>query len=137
MTTYIDVLRNIYYQINPAFGVEMDKVIQQSSDTITFGDPVAPSNALADLLRQITNGLGTAANTARLSYTQYLDAMTWTRNAQAANAAGVPVEQYMQAATARNQIADIISPGSGGANVLGIPIWVILGGFALVLVMRN
>lgn len=127
--------RDWAYQQSYAFGTQIDALIsdQNLGDASTSG-----GNSLQSILDKLANGIQTAANTASLSYKTYLDAQTSVAMMQAAQRAGVPVDQYMKIASAQNQTAAAISnPNSPIPSVLGVPIWVILGGVALLVLLRK
>ena len=130
---YVKAVRQKLWNINPALGQRGDEIMLQSVG-LGANAPVS----FTDLMRMLSNGLGTASNTLTASVNNYYDAQTAIAQAQAANAAGVPVAQYVQAATIRNQAADLINPGTAlGSTVLGVPIWLLVGGVAALVLLRK
>ncbi len=127
--------RDWSYRQSYEFGTQIDALLTDG----TMGD-AAPSvgTSLQSILDKLANGLQTAANTASLSYKTYLDAQTSVATMQAAQRAGVPVDQYMKLAQNQNLVAAAISnPNSPIPSVMGVPIWVLIGGVILLVVLRK
>lgn len=126
--------RDWSYQQSYDFGTQVDALLTGDG----MGDAQTSNVSLTSLLDKLANGIQTAASTVNLSYKTYLDAQTQIALMQAAQRAGVPVDDYVKMAAAQNKTAAAISnPNSPIPSVLGVPIWVILGGLAIVLIMRK
>lgn len=123
--------RNWAYRQNTQFGKNIDALILD-------GAGLGATVSLTDILSKLENGLKSAAESAQLGYQQYLDAMTKTKLMQDANKAGVPVDVYLKTAAGQNAVAALISnPNSPIPSVFGVPIWLVLGGLVVYLVVSR
>ncbi len=123
--------RDQAWQVDPAIGKIIDSAIVEATG---FG----ASPSLDDILTKISNGLKTAADTAEISYKNYMDAQTQISYMQQAQRAGVPVDQYLQTVGTKNAVSAFISdPNSPIPSVMGVPIWVIVGGVLLVVLLKR
>lgn len=134
-----DVRRNIAnyrqyaHSLSRDFGNAIDALIVQGTG---FGDD--PTITTQSVLDQIVNGFNTAASTLTGSVASYYDAQLKINQIRAAAAAGVPLDVYLQTSAVKNTAASIFGDlNSPNMNILGVPIWVILGGVGLFLVLRK
>jgi hypothetical protein len=119
------------YSMSPEFGRKVDMLIL---DGVGMGASISVSDALSKLV----NGLADAAASTQIGVKNYYDAMTAVQQMQAANRAGVSVDTYRDLTNVKNMGTSLISdPNAPTANVFGIPVWVILGGVALILLTRR
>lgn len=132
--------RKFAWSQSAAFGRGVDQLLLTGAG---LGDaaatsPGAPPTATTSALDRLSSGLASLAAATNLSLKSYFDAMTMVNQMRAAHAAGVPVDTYIASTSFKNQATSLISdPSSPTFNVLGVPLWVILGGVALLMVVRR
>lgn len=115
--------KDAYFK-SPDFGARVDQLILQGQG---LGDAATPD--LGTSLTSLSQGLADIAKAANLSVAQYYDSMTSINQMRAAYGQGLTTTQYTAAQQATSGTANAAT-----ANVLGIPLWIILGGAAVLFV---